>query len=755
MRVCPTCYAQEQENARYCGLCGTPLLEIKSSVDQMVGQIIGGKFSIERLIGRGGMGDVYLACDRVLDRKVAIKILNHRFRGDETVIMRFHKEAKSYARVNHANAVVLFDYGQLDDGNVYLVMEYVDGCNLSEFLKRNNGPLPQDLTLQLSVQLSEALSAAHFQGVVHRDLKPDNIMLVEGAKGRLQVKVLDFGIAKLLDDQSNDQLTQAGMVFGTPEFMSPEQAQGIEVDHRTDIYAFGMIVYFMMTHHLPFEGKNKIAILNQQVNDPPTPPSQRVPGVEVHPEFERLVMNCIEKARDDRYPSFDAILSDLGRLFRGEPLTLGAEFRQAPQDGEPHLDFVDIEEPHPAPAPRPAPSLPRSGPRAEMSGLIAVGHIPRSEVSGVLSIGNISRSEVSGVMSIGNVGAVSSKSGPSGPRQLGTPTPPSTSDINWRLDTQSPSWFGRYDNEEPGLDSSSPALPAATPNPSKRVTLSATESVPSGDMGALDSMSLRMTDPSLQGPTQRTPTEAPFTMGNGSDEDDGFAIPDDIGGPHTGPYKPHRDSGGFTGLIVFLVLVIGGAAAAYWLWWLPSQEAKNAGQPATSASATPSSDASAIAPLNPDNTPDASPDPPDAPIAKAPDASAPPAPTKPPPPLPDAFTDTLRQRTVARAILNRAQALFDETKFKEADQFLAFEHLSLPSITGPLQDDITTKRATTKRAQELVGSATADLQSLRCDRAETSITELASISPPAAAQLQPKIKTCKRKLEAPPNKIPD
>ncbi len=391
-----------------------------------------------------------------------------------------------------------------------------------------------------------------------------------------------------------------------------------------------------------------------------------------------------------------------------------------------------------------------------MSGLIAVGHIPRSEVSGVLSIGNISRSEVSGIMSLGNVSAVSSKSGPSGPRQLGAPSP-STSDINWRLDTQSPSWFDRYDNAEPDLDSSSPSMPAATPNPqqnntSKRVTLSATESVPSGEMGALDSMSLRMTDPSLQGPTQRTPAEAPFTMGNGNDEDDGFAIPDDIGGPHTGPYKPHRDSGGFTGLIVFLVLVIGGAAAAYWLWWLPSQDAKNAAQPTTSA---PSPDASAIAPLDPDKdpdkTPDASPDLPDAPVAKTPDASTPPTPTKPPPPLPDVFTDALRQRTIARAILNRAQVLFDETKFKEADQFLAAEHLSLPSITGALQDDIITKRATTKRAQELVGSANADLQSLRCDRAETSITELASISPPAAAQLQPKIKTCKRKLEAPPN----
>ncbi len=222
------------------------------------------------------MGDVYLACDRILDRKVAIKILNHRFRGDETVIIRFHKEAKSYARVNHANAVVLFDYGQLDDGNVYLVMEYVDGCNLTDYMRRIGGPMPQDIAHALASQLSEALIAAHAQGVVHRDLKPDNVYLITRGGDSDFVKILDFGIAKLLDDQSDNQLTQAGMVFGTPEFMSPEQAQGIEVDHRTDIYAFGMrIVYYMLTHRLPFEGKNKIAILNQQR---PASASQRVGG---------------------------------------------------------------------------------------------------------------------------------------------------------------------------------------------------------------------------------------------------------------------------------------------------------------------------------------------------------------------------------------------------------------------------------------------------------------------------------------------
>jgi serine/threonine protein kinase len=752
MRVCPTCYAQEQESARYCGLCGTPLLEIKSSADQMVGQIIGGKFSIERLIGRGGMGDVYLACDRILDRKVAIKILNHRFRGDETVIIRFHKEAKSYARVNHANAVVLFDYGQLDDGNVYLVMEYVDGCNLTDYMRRIGGPMPQDIAHALASQLSEALIAAHAQGVVHRDLKPDNIMLTEPTKGRLQVKILDFGIAKLLDDQSDNQLTQAGMVFGTPEFMSPEQAQGIEVDHRTDIYAFGMIVYYMLTHRLPFEGKNKIAILNQQVNDAPDPPSVLCPEADIHPAFEQLVMGCLEKDRGDRYPSFEAVLHDLDRLRTGEPLTMGADLDPPTEDGlaaEPP-EFIDLD----APPQRPN-ALPSPRQRPEMSGLISIGqatpgqHMSRSqraEVSGVFSLGNAApshrgaRSDASGVFSLGSVTPAPHGRGDSAP---------ASGDLSLRLDTHSPSWFD--EGEEVELDPSAvmPARPKAPP---------------SARSHAADGPQAFNTDLS-HAPSSSARGEPTLTIGGPDEEDDGFTLDGPL---HSHTYKRRRDSGG-VGLILFLLLLGGGGAAAYWFWIRPASNDATVAptDTADAAAVSASSDAldspqqgDALDSPPPGDALDPTPSPSDPTRATDPgltstQAGAPSPPVKPPPPLAMALNASTRQRAIARAVLTQSTVLFDEMKFKEADRFLSEEHLNLPSITGPLLDSIATLRATNQRAQALLSSALGHAQTLQCHLAENEIIELASISPPAAKSLEGKLKSCKKKLEAPPSRIPD
>jgi len=322
MKICPQCYAQEGDDARFCGLCGTPLPDITATHvaedGGLVGQLINNKYTVEKHIGHGGMGDVYMAVDRVLDRQVAIKILNQRFRTDETIIVRFYNEAKSYARVNHPNAVTLYDYGQLGDGTVYLIMEYVPGENLTDAMRRT-GPMDRRQVLNLGQQLAEALLAAHEQGVIHRDLKPDNIMLVTSTKGRMQLKVLDFGIAKLVDD-TGSQLTQTGMVFGTPEFMSPEQAKGIAVDQRADIYAFGLILYYMMTQRLPFEGRNKFVILQQQVHDTPPPPSQRCPDLEIDTQLEALVMQCLTKNRDERYPSFENVLNDLETLREGGTL---------------------------------------------------------------------------------------------------------------------------------------------------------------------------------------------------------------------------------------------------------------------------------------------------------------------------------------------------------------------------------------------------------------------------------------------------
>ena len=341
MKVCPSCYATVDAKARFCGLCGADLAAVVTTVDDLIGQVIADRYSIESLLGHGGMGDVYLAYDRGLDdRPVAVKIVNKRFRSDTTVLTRFKTEARSIARIQHPNAVQLYQDGFLDDGTLFLIMEYVRGRNLADHMHQH-GELSHRLALKLSFQLAGVLAAAHLQGVIHRDLKPDNIMLTEATPGRYQIKVLDFGIAKLLDDPAS-RLTQAGMVFGTPEFMSPEQAEGHDVDHRADIYSVGMILYFMLTHRLPFEGKNQLAILNKQIREVPAPPSERRPDLEIDPFFESVIMKCLEKPAESRYDSCEQLLNDLDRVTEGlQPNAFGASGVLATVEG----DWSDSNEP--------------------------------------------------------------------------------------------------------------------------------------------------------------------------------------------------------------------------------------------------------------------------------------------------------------------------------------------------------------------------------------------------------------------------
>jgi serine/threonine protein kinase len=302
----------------------------------MVGMVLMEKYVIQSLLARGGMGEVYLAEHRGIGQKVAVKVLNRRFHGNDTVRQRFINEARSSGRLTHPNAVKTYDQEQLPDGTVYLIMEYVPGVTLSEHLDAN-GPLPLKRLLQLAMQLADVLLFAHQQGVVHRDLKPDNVMLIESSPGRFQAKVLDFGIAKLLGEQG--QLTEAGMVFGTPEFMSPEQAEGIDVDHRTDIYAFGMLLYYMAVQALPFAAENKLVVLNKQIHEIAKAPSVLCPSVPIDQGLEAVIMKCIRKHREDRYQSFSEVLSDLDALEAGLPPLARSE--RAPQAIP---DFISLDE---------------------------------------------------------------------------------------------------------------------------------------------------------------------------------------------------------------------------------------------------------------------------------------------------------------------------------------------------------------------------------------------------------------------------
>ncbi len=310
VKICKSCMVSQQGDGDRCVECGAELVSIRSVRDSCIGEVVGDKYTIVDKIGAGGMGDVYLGLNEPLGQQVAIKFLNEKFTSDEKIVLRFLNEARSYCKVNHPNAVTLLEYGQHSDGSLYLITEYIEGDGLTQVVRRE-GPLSAETIVSVGVQVCEVLSAAHNQGIIHRDLKPDNLMMISGSRGRYAVKVLDFGIAKIADDDRQGPMTETGSVFGTPEFMSPEQARGESAEPRSDLYALGVILYYMATATLPFGGKNKLAILNKQLNQTPTPPSQVCEKGDVDPELEEIILHCLQKDPANRPASADAVAEAL------------------------------------------------------------------------------------------------------------------------------------------------------------------------------------------------------------------------------------------------------------------------------------------------------------------------------------------------------------------------------------------------------------------------------------------------------------
>jgi tRNA A-37 threonylcarbamoyl transferase component Bud32 len=250
------------------------------------------RYSIGVTLGEGGMARVYKGTDEVLDRTVAIKVLADRYAHDDTFVTRFRREAQAAAALNHPNVVSVFDTG--DDGQAhYIVMEYVPGDTLADLLRRE-GPVEPDRAARIAEDVATALQAAHDHGLVHRDVKPGNVMI----DTQDRTKVMDFGIARAAAD---DTLTQTGAVLGTAAYLSPEQAQGTTVDARSDIYSLGCVLYEMLAGRPPFTGDSPVAIAYAHVNDRPDPPSAHRPGVP--PELETVTMKALAKDPDDRYGS--------------------------------------------------------------------------------------------------------------------------------------------------------------------------------------------------------------------------------------------------------------------------------------------------------------------------------------------------------------------------------------------------------------------------------------------------------------------
>jgi serine/threonine-protein kinase len=269
-------------------------------------EILDGQFKILQKIGTGGMGSVYRASQPAMKREVAIKILHPKLVGRKDLTSRFRREARAMSQLTHPNTVRVFMYGELEeDGSLYIVMEMLEGKNLNQTVRRG-GPLPMERAIPILVQVCGALQEAHEMGIVHRDLKPENIFLCNQGGLTDYPKVLDFGLAKVTEQQMQPGsiiLTQEGMVFGTPEFMSPEQAQGRTLDARSDIYSLAIILYEVLTGKLPFDAKTPMEYIQKHVTAPIIPLNDRTPDRQFPDGLARVLEKALAKKPDDRYQS--------------------------------------------------------------------------------------------------------------------------------------------------------------------------------------------------------------------------------------------------------------------------------------------------------------------------------------------------------------------------------------------------------------------------------------------------------------------
>jgi serine/threonine protein kinase/tetratricopeptide (TPR) repeat protein len=310
MLQCPKCHRQFDSDVIVCPDDGTPLradatiadaASQDAPADPLIGRVLDDKYRLDARLGEGGMGTVYSATHLLIERPVAIKVLNSRLVTDDDAKERFRREARAAGRLQHTNAVAVTDFGETRDGLVYLVMELLEGKPLREVLARD-APLDPARAVSLMLQISAAVEAAHEAGIIHRDLKPGNIFLVQRPDSPYIVKVLDFGIAKLATEGGEytfaDTLTGIGVMIGTPRYMSPEQCDGAQLTPASDVYSLGVILYEMLTGQTPFTGVSPLALALKHSSESPRPPRELVPTIP--PALEAVVLHALEKGAQER-----------------------------------------------------------------------------------------------------------------------------------------------------------------------------------------------------------------------------------------------------------------------------------------------------------------------------------------------------------------------------------------------------------------------------------------------------------------------
>ena len=308
MKKCPKCGVEYSDATTLCPNDGVAL---ETTNDGLLGTVLAGKYRIDKRLNEGGMGSVYQGTHILMDKTVAIKVLRPSLAADEKIVARFSREARAASRISHPNALSVTDFGEDDNGTVFLVMEFLSGRTLKQVI-RDEGPLALTRIVDITRQVGDALAAAHAQGVVHRDLKSDNIMLLDTTSVGDYAKVLDFGIAKINepDGEFDGGLTAPNLVIGTPQYMSPEQcSQDSEIDSRSDIYSLGVILFEMLVGHVPFGGESATIVMMKHLQEPVPSVLQERP--DVPPPVGRVVARAMAKVPDNRYQNVAELIEDL------------------------------------------------------------------------------------------------------------------------------------------------------------------------------------------------------------------------------------------------------------------------------------------------------------------------------------------------------------------------------------------------------------------------------------------------------------